>query len=341
MKKILRGIFPLCLGLLVSGAAAADGITLRLSHWLPPQHPIAAEGLRSWTESITEESGGSITFQTFPSAQLGKAEDHYDMARDGIVDVAWLNPGFNAGRFPAFAAVQIPLTVSDGMGGIPAINEWYKPLAEKEMSDVHFCLAHMMSPLIFHMKNKPVLRPTDLAGLKLRPSAAMEASYMRSFGASTVPGSNPETREMLSRGIIDGTTGTMASAFVFGTDQVTDYHLGVPFAAVSFALVMNKAKYDAMTPEQKAVMDNHCSAEAAFKHFSPIQVFEDGGKAQLQALAGHTFAEPNAEILAEWKAGAIPVQEEWAKEAQAKGYDSRAVLTSLHEALKRHDALLE
>jgi hypothetical protein len=36
----------------------------------------------------------------FPSEQLGKAFDHYDMARDGIADVTYVNPGYQPGRFP-------------------------------------------------------------------------------------------------------------------------------------------------------------------------------------------------------------------------------------------------
>ena len=72
---------PLALALLttalMSGTAAAQDVTLRLSHWVPPTHPIAAKSLTPWTEAITAASGGTIKFEIFPAGQLGKPEDHY------------------------------------------------------------------------------------------------------------------------------------------------------------------------------------------------------------------------------------------------------------------------
>lgn len=342
MTAMTRGLALIATALSLSTAAAAQDVTFRLSHWLPPQHPIAAQGLESWAKAITEESGGTIKFQIFPAAQIGKAEDHYDLARDGVADVAWLNPGFNAGRFPGFAAVQIPLTVADGMKGIEALNEWYAPIAKTEMADVHFCLGHMLSPLTFHMKSKQILHPTDLSGLKLRPSSAMEAAYMREFGATTVQGSNPEAREMIARGIIDGTTGTNGSSFVFGVDQVTNYDLNVPFSAVSFALVINKDRYEALNADQKKVIDNNCNGAAALKFFGPVQTFEDEGLTKLKALGGdHKVVDPAPEVLAEWIAGTASVRDSWEKEAAAKGLNPDEVLGSLREIFDKHGALLK
>ncbi|WP_323039537.1 TRAP transporter substrate-binding protein [Gemmobacter sp.] len=325
----------------LTGAAIADPVTLRLSHWLPPTHPIITQSIEPWSKAVTEASGGTITFEMFPAAQLGKAEDHYDLARDGIADMAWLNPGFNPGRFTAFAAVQVPMTVSDGLGGIAALNDWYPEYAATEMQDVHFCLAHMLSPLIVHSKTR-VERPADLKGMKIRPSSAMEALFIRNFGGSTVPGGNPEAREMMDRGIIDGTTGVVGSQFVFKTIDSVKYHLDVPFSAVSFVMVMNPDTYAGMDDAQKTVIDKFCSGEAAVAHFSAPQAFEDDGFARLRGMTDtHEVVTPPPAILAEWKEGARAVEAEWAKEAQAKSLDPAAIRSKLHSALAARNAAVD
>ena len=61
-------------------------VNLKVSIWLPPTHPVVASAME-WLASIEKASGGSIKGTVFPSEQLGKAFDHYDMARDGIADV--------------------------------------------------------------------------------------------------------------------------------------------------------------------------------------------------------------------------------------------------------------
>ena len=66
---------------------------------MPPAHPLVP-ATQAWAADIEKASGGTIKVAVFPSEQLGKAFDHYDMARDGIADVTYVNPGYQPGRFP-------------------------------------------------------------------------------------------------------------------------------------------------------------------------------------------------------------------------------------------------
>src|ERR1700728_1039654 len=77
-------------------------VELKISLWVPPAHPLTP-ATRAWADDIEMASGGTIKATVFPSEQLGKAFDHYDMARDGIADVTYVNPGYQPGRFPIIA----------------------------------------------------------------------------------------------------------------------------------------------------------------------------------------------------------------------------------------------
>ena len=97
----------------------------------------------------------------FPAQQLGKAFDHYDMARDGIADVTYVNPGYQPGRFPIIGAGELPFLMSDAKGGSMALDAWYRKYAEKEMKDVKFCLAFIHSPSLVplpHQENRRARR---------------------------------------------------------------------------------------------------------------------------------------------------------------------------------------
>jgi TRAP-type C4-dicarboxylate transport system substrate-binding protein len=103
----------LAAGLAAMPAMAQDKtVDLKISIWLPPAHSLVP-ATKEWAQSIEKESGGTIKTAIFPSEQLGKAFDHYDMARDGIADVVYVNPGYQPGRFPVIAAGQIPFTFGD------------------------------------------------------------------------------------------------------------------------------------------------------------------------------------------------------------------------------------
>ncbi len=85
-------VLLLSFGLAGSAMAQDKTVQLKLSSWVPPAHPLNP-ALLAWAADIEKESGGSIESTLFPSEQLGKAMDHYDMARDGIADFAYVNPG--------------------------------------------------------------------------------------------------------------------------------------------------------------------------------------------------------------------------------------------------------
>jgi len=129
------------LALLCTAAYAQDKpVTLKLSSWVPAQHALNP-ALQAWADDIKKQSGGTINATLFPSEQLGKAFDHYDMARDGIADFAYVNPGYQPGRFPIFAASSLPFQVSNAKAGSAAVDAWYRAYAAREMKDVQFCFA--------------------------------------------------------------------------------------------------------------------------------------------------------------------------------------------------------
>ena len=116
------GIVFAMLSLSLAGGAVAQDKTvqLKLSSWVPPAHPLNP-ALIAWGADIEKESGGTIKSTLFPSEQLGKAMDHYDMARDGIADFTYVNPGYQPGRFPIIAAGELPFLMSNAKGGSAAI----------------------------------------------------------------------------------------------------------------------------------------------------------------------------------------------------------------------------
>src|SRR3569832_836173 len=126
MRIALTAVALAATALLAVGAAQAQDkpVQLKLSTWVPAQHPLNPS-LQAWADDIKKASGGTITATLFPSEQLGKAFDHYDMARDGIADFAYVNPGYQPGRFPLFAGASLPFLFATAKGGSAAIAAWY------------------------------------------------------------------------------------------------------------------------------------------------------------------------------------------------------------------------
>ena len=256
---------------MVRGAASAQDKTfeLRLSHWVPPSHPLQ-KALEDWGASIEKASNGTIKYKVFPSQQLGKAFDHYDMARDGIADVTYVSPGYQPGRFPIIDAGNLPFMVSNAKEGTGALDEWYRKYAEKEMKDVKFCFAFFHDPGTFHSKTKKIMVPGDIKGMKIRPAHATMATWVTQLGGTNVQSSAPEVRDIIEKGVAEAVTFPWGSIPLFGIDKVTKYHMEAPLYATSFVWVMNKAKYEQMSASQKKVIDDHCTTQWAIRAREPV-----------------------------------------------------------------------
>ena len=67
--------------------------------------------------------------RSFPSEQLGKAFDHYDMARDGIADITYVNPATSPAVSRSSPIGQMPFTFGDARKGTAALDSWYRKYA--------------------------------------------------------------------------------------------------------------------------------------------------------------------------------------------------------------------
>jgi TRAP-type C4-dicarboxylate transport system substrate-binding protein len=258
------------------------------------------------------------------------------MARDGIADVVYANPGYQPGRFPIIAAGELPFLVANARGGSAAFDEWYRPYAAKEMKDTHYCFAFLLDPEAFHSRHKIVL-PEDVKGDKVRPGDATQGAFVALLGGANVQASAPEAREVLERGVANTIIFPWGSILLFGLDKVVKYDMDVPMFTTTFVWTMNQAKYQSLSTAQRKVIDNHCTSEWAEKVATPFADFEHSGRARLAAEAGHEVYALTPDQLAAWRRAAEPLTAKWA----AKVNDADAVMAKLKAALKQHDALAE
>ncbi len=319
---------------LVAAQAQDKPVMLKLSSWVPAQHALNP-ALQAWADSLKAASGGTLTSTLFPSEQLGKAFDHYDMARDGIADFSYVNPGYQPGRFPIFAASSLPFMVNNAKAGSAAIDAWYRAYAAKEMKDVHFCFAFAHDPGALHSRKKVVL-PTDLKGMKVRPATSTIGQMVTLLGGTNVQASAPESRDMLERGVADAITFPWGSLSLFGIDKVVKFHMDVPLYVTPFVWVMNKDKYDAMSANQKKAVDAHCTSKWAEKVGSAWADFEIAGHVKLAADTGREVYKLTPEQLKAWQQAVAPLQDQWAADVKKAGQDPAAVMGAFKQSLTKY-----
>jgi len=340
-KTLLMLLVAPLMAVLASAAMAQEKtFDLKISHWVPASHPLQ-KALEDWGAAVEKDSGGTIKYKVFPAQQLGKAFDHYDMARDGIRDVTYVNPGYQPGRFPVISAGELPFLMSSAKGGSMGLDAWYRKYADKEMKDVKFCLAFIHAPSSFHSRTKKIVAPDDIKGMKIRPADATIANFVTLLGGTNVQASAPEVRDIIERGVADAVTFPWGSLVLFGIDKVTKYQMDAPFYVPTFVLIVNKDKYNQMSARQKKAIDDNCNTEAAGRIAGPWGDFEDAGLDKVKAEAGQVVYTLTGEEIALWKKAAEPLVKTWADGVRKTGVDPDAALAELRASLAQYHALTQ
>ena len=80
---------------------------LRMSSWVPPSHTVTRDILIPWMEDVARVTEGRVTVDALESP-LGKPPAHFDIARDGLADIAIGVHGYTPGRFVLTQIAELP-----------------------------------------------------------------------------------------------------------------------------------------------------------------------------------------------------------------------------------------
>jgi TRAP-type C4-dicarboxylate transport system substrate-binding protein len=321
---------------LASGAAVAQDVTLRLHQFLPAQSAVPAEVLVPWMEKVTAESDGRIAFEHYPAMQLGgRPPELIDQVIDGIADVVWTLPGYTPGRFPRVEVFELPFMMTNAEATSRAL--WQ--VAEAEMlatdfADVHVIGLWVHGPGVIHSK-RPIVDVADLQGMNLRGPTRATTNLISALGANAVGMPVPQVPESLSRGVIDGTVIPWEVTGSLRTSELVEHHTefpGAPLYTAVFLLAMNKATYEGLPDDLRAVIDAN-SGLAFSENAGRVSEAADAGPRAFAVERGNSIVELTPEQVDAWRTAAQPTIDAWVEEATAAGLDGQGLLDAARDAI--------
>ncbi len=263
--KTTPGKAPVALGavagltLAFASVASAQEI-LRLTTHTPAQAFITKDILDVWASRVTEETGGTLEVQVFPAGTLGRdAAIHLDMVKDGVADLAFIVPGYTPGALSEATVIELPnLIPSATIGSMAAtrmVEEGRWP--GQGMENIRILGMFTTSPVLLATRER-VETLEDVKGMNLQGAGPVLLSTIEAIGATPVGGiSVTKIAESLNRGLLDGTINEWVALTIFRIKDEAKYHLEVNLGSSPLTLIMNRERYDGLSPEHRAAIDKH------------------------------------------------------------------------------------
>ena len=343
MKKLTRqhflGTLAAAAALAAAPAAFAQDVTLRFHQMLPPQATIPSKAIKAWAEKVEKESGGRIKVQRFDAMALGgKPPELFDQAKDGVVDVIWTVLGYTPGRFPKSEVFELPFSSGKAEPASKAFQEYVQKNAMDEFKDVKLIAVHVHGPGLIHSKD-PVTKLEDMKGLKVRGGSRVINIMLEQLGATPVGMPVPAVGEALSKGVISATTIPWEVVPAVKVQQIVKNHTGFTGSkglyTQTFAVAMNKAKYDQLSPDLKKVIDNNSGIPAAALFGRAMDEGDQAGLA-LATKGGNNIITLDAAETQRWQRAAAGTRAAWYQELSAKGMDGKKLAEEAEALIEKH-----
>ena len=262
MKRFHLTALALSAATLWSTAAYAQSIELRLAHGSPRGHQNATHA-DMLAAKIGEMSGGNVKVTVYGDRQLGDDRDMIQLVQSGTVDMGYAS----SVNFPltlnkvAFDALQLPGLASSYehlgrmLGSEPAI-EMLDSLESDGLKGLCYSeggLRHFLN------RDKNVETVADFVGLKTRiVPIPLHKAIWQALGANPVGVPYGEVYTAMQTKVIDAVEFNASSIYA---DKIYENAKHLTLTAHYFwpgLFFMNKAKYDALTPDQQHAIVDSC-----------------------------------------------------------------------------------
>jgi TRAP-type transport system periplasmic protein len=321
----------------MSWPAAAQTTTLTMSSWVSPSHLLTKDVLAVWGQQVEKATDGRVKLQMLPK-HPSAAPGTFDSVKDGLVDVSYVTASYTPARHVLPLIAELP-----GGGATSVINSvaysrihWKYLQQAGEYKGVKLLGVFTHGPGQMFNTKRPINKVEDLAGMKIRTGGGIAEEMARALGASAFVKPAPESYELLSSGVADGTFFPLESIISFKLGSVIKYATLFPggFYSSSFGFFMNEDRWNKLSKQDQDAI-NSVSGEALAVLAGKAWDATDAAALEEMKRVGIQISTPSAEFVKEVQERAKSINDKWVKDATAKGVDGAKVLAEFREEVKR------
>jgi TRAP-type C4-dicarboxylate transport system substrate-binding protein len=320
--------------------AAAQTTTLTMSSWVSPSHLLTKDVLAVWGQQVEKATNGRVKVQMLPkhpSAPPGT----FDAVRDDLVDVSYVTASYTPARHVLPALAELP-----GGGATSVINSlaysrihWKYLQQAGEYKGVKLLAVFTHGPGQMFNTKRPINKVDDLAGMKIRTGGGIAEEMARALGASAFVKPAPESYELLSSGVADGTFFPLESIISFKLGSVIKYATLFPggFYSSSFGFFMNQDKWDKLSKQDQDAITS-VSGEPFALLAGKAWDATDAAALEEMKKANIQISQASPELVTGVQERAKALKDKWVKDATAKGIDGAKVMAEFQDEVKRLEA---
>nr|MCR5083961.1 TRAP transporter substrate-binding protein [Succinivibrionaceae bacterium] len=210
-------------------------------------------------DAVKEKTSDRINIRIFPNAQLGSETECLEQLKAGVLPITKVSAPGLAVLDDSYNTFGLPYLFKD-------TQDFYRIMDSQKMQDFFLSSAdkgfvtltyYTSGARSFYTVDKPIQKPADLAGLKIRvQNMQSQIDMMKALGGIPVAMSYGEVYTSLQTGVIDGTENNETALTIGKHGEVCKVYSVDQHAIIPDALVMSAQVWKKISPEdQKAIIE--------------------------------------------------------------------------------------
>lgn len=269
-----------------AGAAAAEKVTLKLAHNLERSH-VVHQAFEEMAREVKQLSDGKMTIRIYPSSQMGSARETMELLQNGALDMTKGSASDLESFDNVYAIYNLPFLFKDQAHFNKVVfGDVGKEIMDSTKEKGFFALsAYVAGTRSFYAK-KPITKPEDLKGLKIRVQASPTTIKMiELMGGSPTPISFGEVYTAMQQGVVDGAENNVPSWVQTRHIEIAKVFSEDEHASIPDFLVISTKTWDKLTPEQQQILAKAATDSQVYQQKLWDKIDADT-RAQAKAMGG-------------------------------------------------------
>ena len=240
---------------------------IKLAHALDTQHPVH-KAMVFMAEKLEEKSNGQMKIDIYPGSQLGSERELIELLQIGIIGITKVSSATLENFVPSARIFSMPYIFKN--------HEQYwrvlkSDIGKKILLDCeNFWLRGLgyydAGNRSFYTKEKPVLDPDDLSGLKIRViKSQIAVKTIQTLGGSATPIVWGELYSALQQGVVDAAENNPPSFFFSRHYETCKYYSLDEHTSPPDILLISKYQWNSLDEEQQRFLQEAVDESVEFQ----------------------------------------------------------------------------
>lgn len=251
-----------------SGCREGSGVTvIKLGHGLDPSHPVH-QAMEFMARRLEERSSRRLRMDIYPSEQLGSERECLELLQIGSLSMTKVSCSVLEGFVPTMSVLSLPYIFRDEEHRTRVLDGEIgrRLLLEGESVWLRGLCYYDAGCRSFYTKDRPILSPDDLKGIKLRTQESPTSLRMvQVLGGSPTPIAWGELYSALQQGVVDGAENNPPSFYLSRHYEVCRYYSLDEHTAVPDVLLVGTRFWEDLPKEFQVLLQETAWESASYQ----------------------------------------------------------------------------